>query len=394
MNHLEEKTQLFNNLIKQEKLGVVILFRPEELVMALGYQPLMGLAIAVFYPTHPPILYVAENEPLNRFTGEHPEIKQIKTDEDADFTTSLLKTIKADIELYGNKAHPIGYVEEVSQESPVGLIAEGKILNRKIIKELGEMAEMYCKDTSKAIHQLFCHKTDFDIKQIRRVHEIAAIAVATFYNSLEAGASEIDIKSDIEYKVALQANNNSIFMSQAWAFVQSGENTEKSGTYNVSGHRKLKERDFVLLELAICINGFWCDLTRTGFVGQPSTEAKTLYNAVECAQHTAIKKLKENVKACDVFSAASDRLEKKGYRHLFPHALGHGVGFRYHDYEPFLISNTTEKLTAGMVVTIEPGIYGKEIGGGIRIEDNILITPEGHEILSAKVPSGLKGEKY
>lgn len=164
--------------------------------------------------------------------------------------------------------------------------------------------------------------------------------------------------------------------------VQSGPNSADAGRFNRSTGRQLENGDLVLIELATCVNGYWSDLTRTGPVGRPSAKVEPILALVREAQQAAIDVIAPGVPAGVVDSAARDKIAAHGLSSFFTHHTGHHVGFRYHDPGFGILPGESAKLEPGMVITIEPGVYVPERGGGARIEDNVLVTESGHEVLS------------
>src|SRR5207245_1142317 len=103
------------------------------------------------------------------------------------------------------------------------------------------------------------------------------------------------------------------------------------------------------------------------------------------AQQEAVRTIRAGVKAAEVDAAARAVLRQRHLAHGFIHHTGHGVGFRYHEPIPWLHPSSTQTLTAGMVTSVEPAVYLDEVGG-VRVEDNVLVTDAGAEILSARLP--------
>jgi Xaa-Pro aminopeptidase len=122
------------------------------------------------------------------------------------------------------------------------------------------------------------------------------------------------------------------------------------------------------------------DQTRTVWVGRPSAEARGVYQAVKQAQQAAVDAVKPGVEVGDVDRAARKSLQNSGLAKYFTHSTGHGVGLEIHE-APRLAAGQSEVLQAGMVITVEPGVYvpGK---WGVRIEDMIVVTERGCEVLT------------
>jgi Xaa-Pro aminopeptidase len=132
--------------------------------------------------------------------------------------------------------------------------------------------------------------------------------------------------------------------------------------------------------MGACQEGYASDMTRTLFLGRPTPRAKRMYRAVLEAQLAAIAAVRDGVAASGVDRAARRRLRAAGLDRAFVHSTGHGLGLEIHE-APRLGRREKAMLRAGMVVTIEPGVY-LEGFGGIRIEDTVAVTAAGCEILT------------
>ena len=148
--------------------------------------------------------------------------------------------------------------------------------------------------------------------------------------------------------------------------------------------------DLVVLDFGGFLDGYCCDLTRTVALGTPSPEARRVYTAVLDAQAAAIAAVKPGIEASAVDAAARALLTTRGLGEAFGHGTGHGLGLDVHE-DPRVgkprVDSPSVRLEAGMVVTIEPGAYLPG-WGGVRIEDDILVTDTGCEVLT-RVPRSL-----
>ncbi|MCR4338221.1 MAG: Xaa-Pro peptidase family protein [Candidatus Omnitrophica bacterium] len=144
--------------------------------------------------------------------------------------------------------------------------------------------------------------------------------------------------------------------------------------------RKLQKNEPVLIDMGIDIHGYKSDLTRMFFLGRIPPRIREVEQFVKDAQEEAIKKIKPGVIAADVDRAARQYLEKHGVAQYFSHSLGHGVGLDIHE-APRLSQYNTSPLKEGMVITVEPAVYIPN-QFGIRIEDMVLVTAKGCEVLS------------
>jgi Xaa-Pro dipeptidase len=246
-----------------------------------------------------------------------------------------------------------------------------------------QLTESGFKNIDEELLQLFQYKTDDDIVCIKQAHNVAAKAVNVFYEHAVPGISEARLASLIEATVSMTMEEGGVFFARAWPMVQSGINAAAGGVFNRTTAKQLKQGELVMLEMALCVNGYWVDITRTAKVGAISAKQNEMYDIVKKAQQLAIQQIApgETMRAIDAI--ARNYIKDAGYGEYFNHALGHQVGFRYHDPGPGLSPYSNGILKKGMVLTVEPGIYGAALGAGVRIEDNVLVTEKGFEILSA-----------
>ena len=150
--------------------------------------------------------------------------------------------------------------------------------------------------------------------------------------------------------------------------------------HGTPGNRKLQQDEFVLFDLGVIYDNYCSDMTRTVQFGTPSKEAQAIYDVVLKAELEAIAAIKPGVTIKDVDAIARNIISEAGYGEYFPHRLGHGLGLEEHEYQDVSSSNNNQ-FEAGMVVTVEPGIYVPGVAG-VRIEDDILVTEDGYEILT------------
>ena len=147
--------------------------------------------------------------------------------------------------------------------------------------------------------------------------------------------------------------------------------------------RRLESGDLVLLDFGGRLDGYCGDLTRMAAVGQVGAEARSLFEAVREAQSAAIAAVRPGREATAVDTAAREVLERHGLREAVLHATGHGLGLELHEAPRIARPDPhhTDRLEAGMVCTIEPGAYVDGLGG-VRLEDDVLVTAEGCEVLT------------
>ncbi|MCL4395756.1 MAG: M24 family metallopeptidase, partial [Chloroflexi bacterium] len=145
--------------------------------------------------------------------------------------------------------------------------------------------------------------------------------------------------------------------------------------------RVINAGDIVMVELATVVDGYWSDLTYVAVAGKPNARQREVYNGVLEAQRAAAQEMRAGRSFSDPDTAARQVLDKAGLGQYFVHITGHGVGLRYHEFIPFLAPGSVGTLEAGMVSSVEPGVYIEGFGG-VRIEDNVAVGKEGPVFLS------------
>ena len=141
------------------------------------------------------------------------------------------------------------------------------------------------------------------------------------------------------------------------------------------GNRKVRRGEAVLLDWGALAEGYCSDITRVVFPGNPAPKIREIYGPVLEAHDAAVRAIRPGVQRKSVDRIARDIITGAGYGPNFRHGLGHGLGREVHE-QPAFSRNNRARLRAGMIVTVEPGIYLPGIGG-VRIEDDILVTPGG-----------------
>lgn len=222
-------------------------------------------------------------------------------------------------------------------------------------------------------------KDSSEIQLIEKAAEIADKAFSHILSFIKDGVSEIDIAIELELYMKKLGASSLSFTS----IVASGERS--SLPHGVASEKKIKTGDFVTLDFGCVYKGYCSDMTRTVVVGKATDQQKQIYNLVLKANEEALKNIKPGIKCCELDDIARDIIVKGGYGDKFGHGLGHGVGREIHE-APRVSPRSDEMLQSGMIITDEPGIYIEGFGG-VRIEDLVVVTDNGHKVLSKSTKS-------
>lgn len=229
------------------------------------------------------------------------------------------------------------------------------------------------------INSMRAVKSEEELEKMRKAAELADYAVQVGCDALAEGKTELEVLNEIES--AVKAKGYSMSFE---TMVLAGE--KSASPHGVPGDRKIKRGDMVLFDLGIIYEGYCSDITRTVAFGEVSDAQRTIYQTVLKANEDAIAAVKPGVRAMELDKIARDVIADAGYGDYFPHRLGHGLGISVHEF-PGITGVNELPMQEGMVFTIEPGIYKADVTG-VRIEDDVVVTKDGVEVLT-KFPKEL-----
>lgn len=217
-------------------------------------------------------------------------------------------------------------------------------------------------------------KDDDELAILREAALIGCRLFDHILGFLRPGLREVEAAAELEHAARLAGAEGMSFET----IVASGERSALP--HGRATEARLPRRGFLTLDFGIIHKGYCSDMTRTVHFGSPRAEERAAYEAVLEAQEAAVEAVAAGARCGDVDEAARSVLRKAGLAEAFSHSTGHGVGLEIHEM-PRIASGQTARLTAGMVVTIEPGVYLPD-RFGIRIEDMVVVTRTGGEILT------------
>ena len=225
-------------------------------------------------------------------------------------------------------------------------------------------------DASNLFAELRLTKDENDLAKMRKAAEIAEEALIETLKTVKVGQTEKEIANELLVQLYRHGSDAELpFMP----IVSSGLNT--ANPHATPSERKLEENDILLFDWGAGFEGYFSDITRTFFIGNPTEEMQALAETVQRANNYATAQGKAGMTAGEIDKIARDEIEESGYGAYFTHRTGHGLGMEAHE-APFIFAGNPQILKEGMVFTIEPGIYHPEIGG-VRIEDDVVVTSEG-----------------
>ena len=230
------------------------------------------------------------------------------------------------------------------------------------------------RSTSKLIENLRLYKTPAEVALIQQAATIADSALAEILPNVHPGLTELELALDLEAAMRKGGAEGIAFTT----IVASGERSAMP--HGAASSKPLAAGELITVDFGAFYAGYHSDMTRTFALGQLAQELEAIFNAVLEAEETVLAAVRPGIGMAELDHMAREVLEKFHYAQYFTHSLGHGVGLAIHE-APALWSGAEGNLEAGMIITIEPGVYIPGLGG-CRIEDLVYVDEKGYQTLS------------
>ncbi|WP_041230983.1 M24 family metallopeptidase [Deinococcus peraridilitoris] len=349
----------FADLLASEGLTALWVTRPEHVRLLSGFSSpadariLLTASGATLYTDARYTAQAAQESRIPHFIGAPPRSN-------------------ADREMYAHAREQLG-------EGRLGFEADHVTVAGLALLE--EAFERPLAPTTGLFESLRQRKSPEEIELIRRAVRIADEAYEEVRPQILAGRREIDVALDLEIAMRRRGAEGSAFE----IIVASGE--RGAMPHGAASEKVIQDGELVTIDMGARLHGYHSDMTRTLAVGSVSGELRRLYRTVLEAEEACVQLVRPGVRAADLDAHAREILARHDLAQYFAHSLGHGIGLAVHE-RPGLSSSSEDVLESGMLVTIEPGVYLPGFGG-VRIEDLVLVTDEGYEVLSGATKEGL-----
>lgn len=268
-----------------------------------------------------------------------------------------------------------GVGETLGKAKIRSLAVEGDSITWSLVEQIRDGAGIGLVRTTGLVETLRETKDKDEIAQTREAIRFAEKAFGVLKAALRPEQTEKQVADDLEHQLRLFGAKSSSF-----------EPIVAVGARSALPHgrptgKKISEDEFVLVDWGASGRLYKSDLTRVLVTGKIPPKLERIYRVVLNAQLAAIEAIKPGVSCHDIDAVARSLIAKAGYGQNFGHGLGHGLGLDIHE-GPRLAAGQHRPLRPGMIVTVEPGIYLPGFGG-VRIEDDVLVTKNGHEVLTS-----------
>ncbi len=248
-----------------------------------------------------------------------------------------------------------------------------RVLELRLLEQAAP--QMTTADANPLLARVRMYKEPAESQAMREAAHIAERAFAQTLPAIRPGVSEIEIAAELTLQTLRSGSDSELPFAP---IVASGPNAALP--HALPGERRLQMGDLVIVDWGAAHQGYFSDLTRTLAIGTLSDGLRLVYESVRRANQAGREACRPGATAGEVDAAARSVIEAAGYGQQFIHRTGHGLGIEAHE-EPYISAGSQVRLEPGMTFTIEPGVYLTGVGG-VRIEDDMLVTAEGAESLS------------
>lgn len=233
------------------------------------------------------------------------------------------------------------------------------------------------KPTTGIVEGLCLVKEKVELAAIRKAVAITDQVFQEVLPIIKPGMSELDLAAEISYRHKKCGAEKDAFDPIVAGGIRSSLPHARPTT------RKIRSGELLLLDFGCTVSGYHSDMTRTVAIGKIDARKKRMYETVYAAQRDAVAAAKGGMAARELDAVARQRIAKDRLGKYFTHSLGHGLGLTLHE-KPRVSFLSDDQLVSGMVITIEPGVYIPSIGG-VRIEDDVVLTDHGCEVLNTSL---------
>jgi len=377
MKQDKEKFDHIRKLMEKSGFDGLLLKIPENVLYFSNWWPITGWGVVFFNLDEEPILLTPSTESL---FAENRIINYMIEYEPKDNNSIIDQFQKLEI---ANKSLKIGIEKNFESIAGTHLGYEINIPNDPFFYLIAKNFKNWkLEDATELIYEIRAYKSKLDFENLKLVNELNYFGLQKAAEAVYEEKTEIEIATICESTIQnkLLDYNDKIYFIRALAYVMAGpENGSRACfPYNISSSYKMKKGELCMLELNTQVNGYWSDITRTWVVGRnPSIEQQDMINTINQAIEEVLKNCKPHEKTQNIYQIAKESITKTKWRKYFTPFLGHGIGVKLHEPIPMFYPNSTGKVDIGHYFTVEPGLYGKEILGGLRIERNVFLSDSG-----------------
>jgi Xaa-Pro aminopeptidase len=376
----EAKLSRVRALMKDQDLTALIVRAPDNLVYLTNYWCMKGYDAAIFPREGEPTLIALEPQQADAERNSWTkDIRFFKGYHESDPRPPQYRALDQALKVL--KERDLG--EKVAVELNMGtqsadrMVGEPTTPTQMYFDAFGEVAGRVV-DATPLLNEARAIKTPQEVERMRLANELAALAMDYTREHMRPGMKESEVGAMYESFVhgVGVGYKGKVEMARAFTLVWSGKGI---ATFTATSDRPIQKNEPTLFEIWVCVDGYWTDLTKNICPGELTPEYNQLLDLLLKVFNEAIDYARDGADFPGLDRLIRARIADGGYPGQPSHSICHGVGARAHEF-PYAHQAGTGTIKRGMVLAIEPGIYWPG-GGGLRLEDNFLITAEGNEKL-------------
>jgi Xaa-Pro dipeptidase len=375
-----DKWQRVRQMMERHDLDAVVVRAPDNVLYLTNYWTMKGYDLAIFPREGDSTLLVIEpqfreaqhtawNKDVRFFPFYHPK----------DPRPPMIRAVEMAVEILRERKLNGRVGIELSQTSQIcdRMVGEPTVYWQGFYDDF-RAACREIVDAAPLLAEVRMIKTPQEIERMRLANELAAIGMEHARENIKPGIKESEVAAMIEGHIHAVGvgYKGKVEMARAFTLVWSGRGI---ATFTATSHRPVIENEPTLVEIWVCADGYWTDLTKNLCPGNLTTEYNRLLDQLLKIFADAVGCVRNGAALGEIDRIIRDGIDAAGYPGQPSHPVAHGVGARAHE-APYSHRVAPGEMRSGMVLAIEPGIYW-EGGGGLRLEDNFLVTENGCEKL-------------
>ena len=371
----DAKLDRVRGLMAERDLDALVVRAPDNVLYLTDYRCMKGYDLAVFPREGEPALVVLEPQAAEAGRSWAGELRLFAGYDAADPRPPLVRAVQAAQAVVRERGYErIGLELSLGTQASDIMVGEPTTYTRDFFDAFGS-----AEDATPLLAEARAIKTAQEVERIRLANELAAEAMEHVRGLLRPGMTEAEAAAIWEGYVhgAGTGYRGRVELARGFTLVWSGPGIR---TFTATGSRPVVEGQPTLFEIWVCCDGYWADHTKNLCPGELEPRYAELLEALQAVYDSAVASLRDGAELAGLDRSIREGIAAAGYPGQPSHPICHGVGARAHE-PPYAHQASGGVMREGMVLAIEPGIYWPG-GGGLRLEDNFLVTKDGSEKLS------------
>jgi Xaa-Pro aminopeptidase len=375
-----EKWKRVRRMMEEKDLDALVVRAPDNILYLTNYWTMKGYDIAIFPREGEPTLLVIEPQfGEAQRTAWNRDVRYFRFYDPRDPRPPMARSLEMAVDVLRERKLMRRVGVELSQLAQIcdRMVGEPSVYTEGYFEAFRKAAETVV-DAAPLLAGVRMIKTAQEIERMRLANDLAAAGMEFARERIRPGMKESEVAAMIEghiHEIGV-GYRGKVEMARAFTLVWSGRGI---ATFTATSHRPVQENEPTLVEIWVCADGYWTDLTKNLCPGKLTEEYERLLDQLLKIFGAAAGHVRDGASLAELDRMIRQGISDEGYVGQPSHPVGHGVGARAHE-PPYAHQATPGEMKEGMVLAIEPGIYW-EGGGGLRLEDNFLVTRNGSEKL-------------